>query len=106
MAGTCVSLTFSLLQARKRRRGLYYRAGGDGVLHVEIEAEVDHVEDSMASQRGCQAFIQTFQSEAVRLHDASGLSERGGLLERECVRVNKEHLHRSSEWPIYVQQPL
>lgn len=27
-----------------------YRAGGDGVLDVEVEAKVDHVENSMAPQ--------------------------------------------------------
>lgn len=57
-----------------------YRAGGDGVLNVEIEAKVDHVEDSVASQRRRQPFIQPFPPKAVRLYDASCLSERGGLL--------------------------
>lgn len=58
----------------------------------------------MASQRGRQAFIQTFQSEPVRLDDASGLSERGGLLQRERLRLNEAH--RNTERVISAQQPL
>lgn len=61
-----------------------YRAGGDGVLHVEVEAEVDHVEDAVASQRGRQPLVQAFEPQPVRLDDAPGLSEGGRLLEQRA----------------------
>lgn len=94
------------LQAARRcvESSARYRAGGDGVLHVEIEAEVDHVEDSVAPQRGRQAFIQTFQPEPVRLYDASGLSERGGLLEGERARLKEPR--RSSQRVTEAQAPV
>lgn len=58
----------------------YYRVGGNSILDVEVEAKVDHVENSMASQCRCQSFIQAPQSEPVWLNYAPCLSEWRGLL--------------------------
>ena len=60
-----------------------YRAGRNGILDIEVEAEVDHVEDSMPAQSGGQALVQTSQTQASRVDDVSCLGKGGGLLHRE-----------------------
>lgn len=63
--------------------GDIYRVGGNSILDVEVEAKVDHVENTMASKCRRQPFVQTLQPKTVWLDDASGLSEWGRLL---CCR--------------------
>lgn len=60
--------------------GASYLAGRNGVLDVEVEAEVDHVEDAVAPQRGGQALVQPPQPKAAGVDDAPRLAEGRGLL--------------------------
>lgn len=60
-----------------------YRVGGDGILDVEVEAKVDHVENSVAPQSGSQSFIQAPQSQSVHFDDSSGLGEGRRLLDAQ-----------------------
>lgn len=58
-----------------------YLIDRNNVFDVVIEAKINHVENPMTSQSGCESFVEAPESPAFLLNDVSCITHRGRLLQ-------------------------